>query len=177
MPTVEELEATVAAANVELETLRTSSKTTAAEAKANRIKAERLEADVAASKTAAEALAAKIEADRVKNEGVVNEVRTAAQARVVTAELKVAAVAAGAKDAADILALIPRDKVVLDKDGEPTNHAELVAEIKAAKPYLFGAASSGSNAPVPKPNKNGEKSVKEMTDEEYKAAKAAALKR
>ncbi len=97
--------------------------------------------------------------------------------RYVRSEAKTSAVRAGAVDAADVLALLDMSKVEM-KDGEPSNLDALVAELKTAKPYLFAtaAAASGSSsnpqrAPTPAPA--GGKNAKDMTQDEYEAARSA----
>jgi len=129
-------------------------------------------------KTVAELRAAEVSAAAAK----LAEVSTVAEARILRAELKAAAVSAGAADAGDVLALIDRDAVKRDAKGEPVNLAELVAELKAAKPYLFTkpaepATSSSSTEKKPDPKAPAAKMARDMTDEEYKAQKAELTRR
>lgn len=139
-------------------------------------KGHRLEAT--AAKTAREAAEAALAAATNNHTAALS----AADARFVRAELKAEAVKAGVIDAADALAMIPVDKITRDADGNPTNAAELLAALKEAKPYLFGAPatpkpSTSSHAPAPKPGDPVAKKATDMTDEEYRAARAAVTKR
>ena len=141
------------------------------EAKGHRLTAQNAEAAKLAAETA---LAAE------KN--TLTEKLTAADARYVRSELKAEAIAAGINDASDALAMIPLDKIVRDADGNPTNTAELLADLKTAKPYLFAVAGTpmrgtSSTVPAPKAAPVAAKSVTDMTDEEYAAAKFAATRK
>ena len=93
----------------------------------------------------------------------------------VRANLRVAAKEAGAVDASDMLALIPPDKMKINDDGDIENAVELLAELKKAKPYLFGAASTSSTAQPPKSEPAAAKKATEMTPEEFRAARAKLL--
>ena len=126
----------------------------AAIAEAARIKAE-IEAQSAEKLKAAEAKAV--------------EATTKAQQKAVNADLKVAAKDAGAVDPSDVLALLDRSKLKLNDDGDVTNAAELMADLKKTKPHLFGSASTSSTAKTPPAAQA--KSVKDMTDEEFDAAR------
>jgi hypothetical protein len=105
------------------------------------------------------------------------EVTKNAAQRAVNADLRVAANTAGANDVADVLALLPRDKIKLNPEGDITNAAELMTELKTAKPYLFGAPSTSSTAKVPPDKDAPAKQARDMTADEYKAARAAITKR
>jgi hypothetical protein len=98
-----------------------------------------------------------------------------ARGRIVRAELKVEAVRAGIVDL-DGLKLLDLEHVELTPEGELANAAELMAQLRRAKPWLFGAASSSSPASPPPAQPPRQKSATEMTDEEYRAARAAILK-
>lgn len=188
--TVEELEAELATLNTEHAGAKARITELNNESKGHRLNADnaRKEAEKAAA-DAAEAVKsaqtkldaeAKARADaetaaqqKIKDaETKANEVTTKAQERAVNADLKIAAKDLGAHDAADVLALLDRSKIKLDDNGEIANAAELVAELKAAKPHLFGnGVSSTSSTTQPPPKKTPEaKKVSDMTDDEFSAA-------
>lgn len=143
-----------------------------AEAKGYRLKAAETETQKKASDDAA-AKATKDAEDKVK------AANTAADQRVIRAELKAEALKAGMVDL-DGLKLADLSKVKLSAEtGEVEGATELMAQLKKDKPYLFGAASSNTSNTGEKPKpKDGEKvDVTKLTPEEYKAARAAAVKR
>lgn len=100
------------------------------------------------------------------------EVAAAADQRVIRAELKTAALKAGMVDL-DGLKLADLSTVKMSESGEVEGAETLMAELKKAKPYLFGAASTsfGGKPPPADPPKN--KHAREMTDPEYASAKSA----
>jgi hypothetical protein len=98
-----------------------------------------------------------------------------ARGRILRAELKVEAVRAGIVDL-DGLKLLDLKKVELTSEGELANAAELMAQLRRAKPWLFGGTSSSSPASPPPAQPPRQKLATEMTDEEYRAARAAILK-
>jgi hypothetical protein len=98
-----------------------------------------------------------------------------ARARIVRAELKVEAVRAGIVDL-DGLKLLDTAAIQIGPDGEVKNAAELIAQFRRAKPWLFGGSSSSSSANAPPAQQPRLKLAKEMTDAEYRAARAAILK-
>ncbi len=97
------------------------------------------------------------------------------RARVVRAELKVEAVRAGIVDL-DGLKLLNLDNVVLTPDGELANATELMTQLRRAKPWLFGGTSSSSQASPPPAQPPRQKLATEMTDDEYRTARATILK-
>lgn len=105
---------------------------------------------------------------------------TAIETRYLKAELKAAAIAAGINDPTDSLAMIALTDVVRDDDGNPTNAADLMAALKEAKPYLFTSQASPRSTsqpnPAPRAPAPAVKLAKDMTDEEYKAARAALIR-
>ena len=166
--TIEALQAQLAARDARIKEVNDEAKGHRLNAGEARKEAETLKAAMEAATAAAQAKLAEIEAataDRVK----------AATTKAVNADLKVAAKDLGAADVADVLALVPRDKLKIDDDGNVTNAAEVLAEMKAAKPYLFGAIKTGSTATPPSNAPATAKRATDMTPEEYKAARAAAL--
>jgi hypothetical protein len=98
-----------------------------------------------------------------------------ARARVVRAELKFEAVRAGIVDL-DGLKLLDLKNVELTSEGELANAGELMAQLRRAKPWLFGGTSSSSRTYPPPAQPPRQKLANEMTDEEYRAARAAILK-
>jgi hypothetical protein len=103
------------------------------------------------------------------------ETEQEARSRLVRAELKVEAVRAGMVDL-DGLKLLDLKDVRLNADGEIENAAHLMAQFRRAKPWLFGGTSSSSptNAPPAQPPR--QKLATEMSDEEYRTARATLLK-
>jgi hypothetical protein len=98
------------------------------------------------------------------------------RARIARAELKVEAVRAGIVDL-DGLKLLDTEKVTFTPDGELANASDLVAQLKRAKPWLFGSTSSSSSQASPPPvQPPRQKFATEMSDDEYRIARAAFLK-
>ena len=97
-------------------------------------------------------------------------------ARLVRAELKAEAVRAGIVDL-DGLKLLDLSGATLNERGEVEGGAQLVAQLKRAKPWLFGAASSSNPASPPAAQAPRQKLAVEMTDAEYKAARADLVRR
>jgi hypothetical protein len=136
---------------------------------AERLQGERDAAVAEAAKKVSEAeAAAKAKADEA--EAKITEATTAAQRRVIASDLKIAAKDAGAQDVADVLALLDMAKVKASETGDVENAAELMAELKKAKPYLFGGVSTSSTNKTPDPKPPAPKSAKDMTDEEFDQA-------
>ena len=97
-------------------------------------------------------------------------------ARLVLAGLKVEAVRAGIIDI-DGLKLVDPSHLKLNPDGEVDGAAALIAELKKAKPWLFAVVSSSTTAKAPAALPPRQKQANEMNDDEYRAARAALLKR
>ncbi len=97
------------------------------------------------------------------------------RSRLIAANLRTEAVRAGMVDL-DGLKLVDLSGVDLDENDKVIDGGKLMADLRRAKPWLFGRASSSSAAvaPVSKPIK--QKSAMEMSDEEYAAAKTAVTK-
>ena len=136
-----------------------------AENKGWRLKADGLEKERDTHKTAAEKAAADAE-EKIKG------VQSAADERIVRAELKAAALKAGMVDL-DGLKLADLSKVKLNAAGEVEGAEALMEEMKKAKPYLFGVANSSSTHTPPGRTPPEKKAAKDMTDAEYEAAKRA----
>jgi len=135
------------------------------ENKGGRLKASEQEAAAKAAKDAATAAEA---AATTK----ITEASAAAQQRIIRAELKAAALKAGMVDL-DGLKLADLSTVKLnDETGEVEGADALMDAMKKAKPYLFGAPGTSNPNPPPKPTDPKAKLAKDMTPEEYAAAKA-----
>jgi hypothetical protein len=129
-----------------------------------RLKASQLEKERDDHRTAAEKAAQ--DAD-----GKVKDANTAADQRVIRAELKAEALKSGMVDL-DGLKLADLSKVKINDAGEVEGASELMEELKKSKPYLFGTTQNSStpgNPPNPKPPVA--KKATEMTAEEYAAAR------
>jgi hypothetical protein len=171
--TLEEAQAQLAEAQAKLAQYATTDLTAAQKAKAD--------AETAAA-------AAKAEAEQVRNDAealkAAHEADKAAwqenqRKEAVGAGLREAALAAGARDVTDVLALLDRSKVKTDTNGALENGAELIAALKQSKPYLFGGSSSTftGGKKVEPPPAQGQKKATEMTAEEWQKARAAVLAR
>lgn len=98
------------------------------------------------------------------------------EALLKRAELKVEAVKAGMVDL-DGLQLIDPATVTLNENGEVADAASIMTKLKRAKPWLFGSASSSSTAQVPRAEVPRQRDAREMNEEEWRAARAALLRR
>ncbi|PXX42223.1 phage scaffolding protein [Aquitalea magnusonii] len=108
-------------------------------------------------------------------EAALAEASAEADKRVLQAELKSVAVKSGLLDL-DQLKLLDLSAVKF-ADGKIEGAEALFAGLKESKPYLFGEQSSTSSTETaPKPKPAEAKQAKDMTTEEYAAAKAALLK-
>ncbi len=165
-PTDEEYQAQIAALTSERDALKTRVSEVNNEAKGHRLNADNFRTQ--AEKHAAEADAARKDADAkiAEANAKADEKLTKAQQKAVTADLKIAAREAGAVDLTDVLALVPRDKLKINADGDVENAAEVLAEMKAAKPHLFAVKSTSSTSKPP-PANDKPKHAREMTDDEF----------
>ena len=137
-----------------------------AEAKAARLRAQALEQEGENHKTAAQ----KAAEDAVAAVKAANE---SANNRILRAELKAVALAAGMIDM-DGLKLADLSGVKLKDDGTIEGADTMLATLKAAKPYLFGAATSTSTTKAtPDPKDPKPKFARDMTPDEYRAARDA----
>lgn len=128
------------------------------------LKAQQLEKERDDHKTAAEKAAADAE-------GKIKEAHTAAEQRVIRAELKAEALKAGMVDL-DGLKLADLSKVKINEAGEVEGATELMEELKKAKPYLFAATQNSSTPGTPpNPKPPAAKKATDMTVEEYAAAR------
>ncbi len=102
--------------------------------------------------------------------------RAETEARLVRAELKAEAIRAGIVDL-DGLKLIDLSGMKLSRSGELEDAGNILSRLRQAKPWLFGAASSSSPATPPPAQPPRKKLATEMTDAEYRAARAELIKR
>jgi len=99
------------------------------------------------------------------------------EARVIRAELKAEAIRAGMIDL-DGLKLLDAGSVKLNEQGELQDGAAVLARLKRAKPWLFGApASSSAAATPPRPEPPRIRHANEMSHDEWQAARAALIRR
>jgi hypothetical protein len=112
-------------------------------------------------------------ADRLERE--IAELRADADARLIRAELKAEAIRSGMVDM-DGLRLIDTTDLSIQKDGLVTGAATLMEQFKRSKPWLFGNASSSNAGSPPPAQPSRMKLATEMTDAEYKTARAAILR-
>lgn len=134
----------------------------------NEAKGHRLKADEQAQRArAAEAAAAQA---RAEAEAAVRRAEAAADERVIRAELRTAAFRAGMVDL-DGLKLADLSGVTLNDRGEAEGAEAMMAELKAAKPYLFAEARAGTSNPLrpPTPKPNTARRASELSEEEYRA--------
>ncbi len=92
------------------------------------------------------------------------------------AELKAEAIRAGMIDL-DGLKLLDMTEISLNARGEVEKATSIIEDFKRAKPWLFSGMSSSSYARHPPAHPPKQKSVKDMTDDEYRLARAALLRR
>jgi hypothetical protein len=104
------------------------------------------------------------------------ELEASTTARLIRAELKAVAVRAGMVDL-DGLKLIDTADLKLDADGNVKGAGEVMRELRRAKPWLFGGASTSSSASPPPAQPPRPKLATEMNYDEWQAARAELLKR
>jgi len=104
------------------------------------------------------------------------ETRRLSEKRVVLAELKVEAMRANMIDL-DGLQFLDMSQVRLSEDGGVADGTELISRLKRAKPWLFSNPSSSSTARVPPSGPARQKLAKDMSEEEYRIARANIVKR
>ena len=139
-----------------------------AENKGWRLKAQELEQAAARAKEEADAA---VTAARADAEKISDEARSAADQRIVRAEVRAFAAKAGMVDL-DGIKLLDLSALKLTADGGVEGVEALIEAAKKAKPWLFTDAKTGSTDPVPpRPNAaERSKSAKDMIDEEFNAA-------
>jgi hypothetical protein len=99
-----------------------------------------------------------------------------ARTNLVLSELKAEAVRAGMVDL-DGLKLLDTSAITVGDRGEVTGAASVMDRFRRAKPWLFGAASSTTTAVPPPSQPPRAKKATDMTPEEYRAARAAIVRR
>jgi hypothetical protein len=112
-------------------------------------------------------------ADRLERE--VAELRQESQSKLIHAELKAEAVRAGMIDL-DGLKLLDASELNLDKDGNVVGGSAVMDRFKRIKPWLFGGGSSSMPVAPPPAQPARSKLATEMTEAEYKAARATIIK-
>ena len=105
-----------------------------------------------------------------------HDFRQQAEHRVIQAEMKVEAMRAGMVDL-DGLKFLDLTRVQLEDGGGVAGGKEMIGQLKHAKPWLFAAPSSSSVARVPPSRPARVKLATEMTDEEYRVARANIIRR
>jgi hypothetical protein len=98
-----------------------------------------------------------------------------AKERVMHAELKTEAVRAGIVDL-DGLKLLDATRAEFTSEGQLVNAGRLIAQLKHDKPWLFGTMSSSSAVSPPPAQSPRQKLATDMTEQEYKEARATILK-
>ena len=130
------------------------------------------------------------EPDALSPEDIVAELRLRAEAleqqlaavqrdtenRIVQAELRAEAVRAGIVDM-DGLKLADVTRARLNGSGEVEGAADVIAQLRRSKPWLFAGASSSSAASVPPAQVPRQKRAMEMDDSEWRAARSELLRR
>jgi hypothetical protein len=99
-----------------------------------------------------------------------------ARTNLVLSELKAEAIRAGMVDL-DGLKLLDTSTITVGDRGEVTGAASVMDRFRRAKPWLFGAASSTTTAVPPPSQPPRTKRATDMTPEEYRAARAALVRR
>lgn len=110
-------------------------------------------------------------------EATLSRIEVETSGRVIRAELKAEALRAGMIDL-DGLKLLDMSAIQLTETGEVAGAADLLAKLKRAKPWLFGAtASSSAAAHPPRPEPARVRHANELSHDEWVAARAALLRR
>lgn len=116
----------------------------------------------------------RVRLDKLERES--QEHRRLNEQRTILAELKVEALRAGIVDL-DGLKFLDTTRIHLDESGDVSGTLELINQLKHAKPWLFSIPSSSSIAPVPPARAARQKLAKDMSDAEYRIARANIIKR
>jgi len=112
--------------------------------------------------------------DKLERES--REHRQLTEKRVILAELKVEAMRANMIDL-DGLQFLDLSQIQLSEDGGLAESAEIIGRLKRAKPWLFATPSSSSIAKVPPSGPVRQKLAKDMSEEEYRVARANIIRR
>jgi hypothetical protein len=97
------------------------------------------------------------------------------QSRLIAANMRTEAVRAGMIDL-DGLKLIDLSKVRLDENDTVADGRKMMADLRQAKPWLFGTPSTSSVAMPPVSQPIRTKTAMDMTEAEYSAARTAVTK-
>ncbi len=103
-------------------------------------------------------------------------VRQTAEKRIIWADLTVEAVKAGMVDL-DGLKLLDVADLRLNDDGHVAGASTLMTHLRRTKPWLFGGPSSSNPIRPPPAPQPRQKLASEMSDDEYRAARALIVKR
>lgn len=117
-----------------------------------------------------------LRARAVELEQQVRSLSEQARANLVMSELKAEAIRAGMVDL-DGLKLLDPSAVAVGERGEVTGAATAMERFRRAKPWLFGGASSTTTAVPPPSQPPRAKRATDMSPEEYRAARAALVRR
>jgi len=109
-------------------------------------------------------------------EQLLGDVRKEADSRLLRAELKAEAIRAGMIDL-DGLKLLDQSAFKLSPSGDVEGIGPLMAKLRRDKPWLFVGSSSSSPVTPPPAQPPRQKRATEMTDAEYRVARAELLKR
>ena len=115
----------------------------------------------------------RVRLERLESES--QETRRQNNHRAVLAELKIEAMRANIIDL-DGLQFLDTTKVSLCEDGTLDGGVDEINRLKRAKPWLFAPPSSSSVANVPLSNPLRQKHAKDMSDAEYRVARANIVK-
>jgi hypothetical protein len=105
----------------------------------------------------------------------IDHLRRDYESRLLQANLRTEAVRAGMVDL-DGLKLIDPAGVRVDSEGNILDGKALMTALRKQKPWLFGGMSSSNTTPAPSSIPVKQKMAMDMNDEEYAAARAAAVK-
>ncbi len=103
------------------------------------------------------------------------DVKQQMTSRLIVSELKAEALRAGIVDL-DGLRLLDMDKIRIGEDRSVEGAAEIIDGLKARKPWLFQMTSSSAAMPAPPAHPPSQKLAADMTDAEYRAARAQIIK-
>jgi hypothetical protein len=123
--------------------------------------------------------AREVDALRAQNQALeasLRALREGSDRRIILAELRHEATRRGMIDL-DGLKLVDSDAVSIDADGTVHGVGSVMTKLRRDKPWLFGSANSSSVAGVPEAAPSRTKLATEMTLAEWRAARAALLRR
>lgn len=129
--------------------------------------------------TETEALPPEIEALRARADELERQltlIKADTDQKLIRAELKAEAVRAGIVDL-DGLKLLDVSGAKMNERGEVEGGAQMIAGLKRGKPWLFSAVSSSSSATAPTAAPPRQKLASEMTEAEYRVARAELIRR